>query len=233
LGRYFTYMMTPLLEALLSDLVLLQGYLDLKDRSEPDDIRQTHIRAMISDARNIILPRLRELSAMTPARLRMSLGAFKDTVTNLMLTGLAPSKVSFDAPIALACLKHGSLFSTFGASGERYIYEFVRPLDVLSVQSVSSDQLLDLLFSDVLQSAENDDNYLSKLNFDHQVFMKVASLLYAIESAGGRFGREEDGGQDNDAAVPRVPMPPRLIDEAEEPLPEIAVPAIEVVGLAG
>jgi hypothetical protein len=221
--------MEPILETLLADLVLIQGYLDVEGRSEPDEMRGVHAQSMIRQARHNMLARLRELSTLSPARLRMSLAAFKDTVTDLMLTGLSRTKIAFDTPNTLAFLNHGSLSSTFGGSGTRYIYEFQQPLDVLTAQSLSGDQLHFLLFSDVKQSAENDDNYSYKLTFDHQVFMKVVALLYAIESAGGRFGQDEDGGEETEAPVPRVPTAPKLSGEAEESIPEVVEEPIDAV----
>jgi len=222
-------MMDTKLEALLADLALIQGYLDVHRRSAPDDLRQTHVQSMISDARSVMLGRLRELSRFKPAELRISLAAFKDTVTNLMLTGLSPANVSFDTPTTLVFLNH---FASFGASNReaRYIYEFSEPIDVFAAQSLPGEQLFASLFSDVLQAAENPWNYSSDVSLYQNVFLKIVSLLYAIESSGGKFGwNEDEGGQENDAPVPRVPISPRLIGEAEEEIPDLAAKVVDAV----
>ena len=102
-------------------------------------------------------------------------------------------------------------------------------MDILEVQSLAAVQMYAKVVTDVLVCVENSDNYVSKRRFDRYVYKKVLAMLFAIESAGGRFDRDDDGGQESDAPVPRRPIPPHLTGEAEEAIPKAAESVIEAL----
>lgn len=212
------------LDALLAALTwLIRTSFDVKDQFSPDDSIHAEMQDLILEARRNLAEHLRKLRALTPVELGLSLGIFKDTVLNLMLTGFSPSSMRF--------LQNHAAFSDISEMRERYVYEFAEPIDIFAAQSLEPLQLYAASLTDALLSAENPDNYTSKRRFDRYVYKKVLALLFAIESAGGRFDEDDDGGQESDASVPRRPFPPHLTGEAEEAIPEAAESVIEAMSL--
>jgi hypothetical protein len=212
--------MEPTLEALASDLVLIQGYLQSQEQPDCDEADRDRLNRLVIEARDIMLVNLRELADWTPQTLRMSLGVFKDAVVNLMLTGMSSSSLGFDTPTATGFVNHGGLFSASTIGSSRYVYEFIEQFSVFAIQSLPPETLFAMLFADVMLESENPDNYASRQLFNSRVFIKIAALLYAIESAGGKFDRPDDGGEQSEAPVPRDPIDPQLTGEAEEQIPE-------------
>lgn len=207
--------------AMLADLGLIRGTLETRDQFPLDDPIREECQNIVEDARNGFLRRLHELADLSPADLRMSGGAFKDAAINLMLLGLPRSSLSL--------LGREFLLGEIDALRGRYVYELSEPTDVFAVQSLSPEDVYALFVSDVLCCAGNDDNYASKRVFDRNVYNRFLALLYTIESAGGRFFREEDGGQEHEAPVPRHPITPQLTGEAEEAIPEAEGALIDVL----
>ena len=212
------------LDALLADLTLIRTSLDVKNQFPPDDSIHAETQDLISEARRNLAARLRKLRALTPVELGLSLGTFKDAMLNLMLTGFSPSSMRF--------LQNHAAFSDISEMRERYVYEFAEPMDIFAAQSLVPLQLYAGCLTDALLSAENPDNYVSKRLFDRCVYKKVLAVLFAIESAGGRFDQDDDGGQESDASVPRRPFPPHLTGESEEAIPQQAAESvIEAISL--
>ena len=220
-------MKEPILEGLLTRLALIRRYLQACEDLATDDQTRAHLLTPIAAFRRDLVWKWRETAELTPVDLGMSAGTFKDTALNLMLVGLSQPDLRFYADTAFARITARSLFSDAEEAHERFVYEFVEPVDIFAAQALPADRLYALFAEDVLRSAGNVDNYASSDVFDRNVLMKFVALLYAIESSGGMFDRDDDGGQPRDAPVPRRPVPPQMSAEAAEEIPDSDDPDID------
>jgi hypothetical protein len=209
-------MQKPALESILNDITVIRTTIEAFDQIPPADPVRVEMLGTVADARGSLIARLQEFARFTPSNYRMSACAFKDAAINLMLIGYSRK--------SLGPMRNSDLFHEIAETKERYVYEFLEPVDIISAQSLSADLLYVLFAADILQSAENEANYDSKQQFDHNIVRKLVAFLSAVDAGGGGFDTDSNSGHEDTSPVPRTPFPPQFTGSAAEAVPEPIAP---------
>ncbi|HLJ57028.1 MAG TPA: hypothetical protein VKT77_18450 [Chthonomonadaceae bacterium] len=202
-------MREPILNALISLLAMVRTTVEAAEAE--DGAADPDLAALLVSQRGILAREWLTVHMLTPDELGMALATFKETMIQMMLTGLTEQAMGIltnRAPVGDVC-----------DIGERYFYSFCGEFDVFRAQAYAPATLLALATQDVRIEIADPVNFESRTRFDDRVFRKVIALIYAIEAAGGRLDRPDDGGEASDACVPRAPVGPARSAEATAELP--------------
>jgi hypothetical protein len=206
-------MREPILNGLISTLAMVRTSVEMLEAElGVDGDGDLGRRAEVAPQLRLLAHEWDAIHARTAADFGVVLETFKQSVIELMLTGLSEGSLSFlknRAPIGDVC-----------EVGERYFLTFATGLNVLEGQEHSSATLFALATQDIRDEIADARNCGERSRYDDRIFRKVIALIYAIEMAGGRLDRRDDGGEASDAFVPKEPVGPRFTAEAESEAPD-------------
>lgn len=173
----------PCLEDGLNDFAVIRTTFETIDVFPDDEELRSEMMAIINDARGNLRRRLVELRDRIGSGqahfLGTDLSEFKDSVVHLVRKGVIRRTMDnmmkldvFDSVATYEAKERGRMPEPM------YRYEFVAEYDRPETFSLPARQFVSLVFHDVLQSVENDENYLSKYTFDRQVFQKFIAVMF-------------------------------------------------------
>lgn len=177
----------PCLEDDLNDFAVIRTSFETLELFSDDAETQSELKEMIQDARGNLTRRLMELLERLIAKRAHFLGTdltnFKAWTLKLIEHGIS----RYDIDTAMKVNVFSSVASFEQGNGmnasPRYLYEFHNSETAARISKLAERDFLVALFSDVLDSVLDDDNYLSRYTFDKKIFQQFIALLFVTYAA--------------------------------------------------
>lgn len=170
----------PCLEDGLNDFAVIRTTFETLDLFPDDDPIREEMMEIVHDARSNLLRRLRELHDKLENKLAHFLGTdyneFKDY--SLAIVNKGYPRRNLDSMMKLNVF--GSVAEAEGhenANELLYYFEFDHT-DINTLKDLPARQFIVSLFSEVINSVEDDANYLGKYEFDKNIFQKFIAVMF-------------------------------------------------------
>jgi len=177
----------PCLEDDLNDFAVIRTSFETLEVFADDEATKTELWEIIFDARRTLTRRLMELLERLIARKAHFLGTdltqFKAWTVRLIEHGVS----RYDIDTAMKVNVFSSVALAEQAAREnaspRYRYEFHNSETAARLSQLHGRDFLVALFSDVLDSVLEDDNYQNRYTFDRNIVQQFIALLFVTYAA--------------------------------------------------
>jgi hypothetical protein len=177
----------PCLEDALNDFSVIRTSFETLELFKADDETRTELWEIIHDARCALTRRLMELLERIIARKAYFLGTdlsqFKMWTMKLIERGIS----RYDIDTAMKVNVFSSVAVAEQAAGldasPRYRYEFHNSETAARLATLEGRDYLVAVFSDVLDSVLEDENYANRYTFDRNIFQQFIALLFVTYAA--------------------------------------------------
>jgi hypothetical protein len=170
----------PCLEDGLNDFAVIRTTFETLDLFPEDDPIREEMMEIVNDARGNLLRRLHELHDKIANNKAHFLGTdydeFKSYAMNLVRRGYP--RRNLDNMMKLNVFSSVADVEGLGESGDlNYFFEF-QYVDGDALAALPARQFIVGLFTEVIRSVQNDDNYKGKYPFDKNVFQKFIAVMF-------------------------------------------------------
>jgi hypothetical protein len=238
------------LELALADVKTIRTSFEVTPLYHGGDPDGEKLRVAVQQAKESLLENLNESTSLLPESMHQ---VFKHSALLLITPGVRRGFI--DTLMKVDVLSEVAR-SQGSESPKRllYRYDFTRQTDYFALSQMPGEQLYTLFLVDIIESASNSANYVTRLDFDRTVGEKFIALMYAITVAWRVFRTGEWPGENDvdrplhedgptsgsgnpdpgGSGIPRVPITPTLVGAAANEIPheELYDDAVQVAAPA-